>query len=364
MKKIFTLTIVLLITIGAFAQPPQKMSYQCVIRNASGELVTNQSVGVRISVLQGTVSGTIVYKETYNPNPQTNTNGLVTVEIGGGNAIIGTFSTINWASGPYFLRTETDPTGGTNYSIVGTSQLLSVPYALYSKTSEKADELELKLQKVTNSLNAGGIVKDIDGNVYNTVQIGNQVWMVENLKTTRFNDGTPIPYVADGTAWKNLSTPGYCWYNNDESAYKNTYGALYNEFVTDRVDKKVCPTGWHVSSGQRDWNTMILILDPESVDMDPIYMNLLFSLIAGEKLKEVGTSHWCNPNSGTTNETGFTALPGGKRNSAGLFSGVGQSGDWWSGFTTYVSMNCVNGRVAYGIDCSYQNGFSIRCVKD
>jgi uncharacterized protein (TIGR02145 family) len=135
MKKLFTLIIVTLITLSAFTQAPQKMSYQSVIRNASGVLVTNQSVGIRISVLQGTTSGTVVYQETYNPNPQTNANGLLSLEIGGGLAITGTFSAIDWSSGPYFLKTETDPTGGTNYAIIGTSQLLSVPYSMYAKTA-------------------------------------------------------------------------------------------------------------------------------------------------------------------------------------------------------------------------------------
>ena len=119
------------------------MSYQCVVRNASGALVTNQSVGIKISILQGTPSGTVIYSETYSPNPQTNANGLVTIEIGGGTPVTGTFSAINWASGPYFLKTETDPTGGTSYTITGTSQLLSVPYALHAKTAATANYNDL-----------------------------------------------------------------------------------------------------------------------------------------------------------------------------------------------------------------------------
>lgn len=126
---------VISITFNAFTQSPQKMSYQYVVRNASGVLVTNQIVGIKISILQGTPTGTVVYQENYNPNPQTNANGLVSIEIGGGTPITGIFSNINWASGPYFLKTETDPTGGTNFTIVGTSQLLSVPYAIYAKTA-------------------------------------------------------------------------------------------------------------------------------------------------------------------------------------------------------------------------------------
>lgn len=136
MKKFYALTLILLISYGISAQVPQKMSYQAVIRNSNNDLVTNTAVGLRISILQGTPTGTVVYQEYYSPNPQTNVNGLVSVEIGGGTAIIGTFSSINWSAGPYYLKTETDPTGGTSYTIVGTSQLLSVPYALYSKAAE------------------------------------------------------------------------------------------------------------------------------------------------------------------------------------------------------------------------------------
>jgi hypothetical protein len=118
----------------ASAQAPQKMSYQAVIRDVGNKLVTNQSIGMRVSILQGSASGTAVYTETQKPT--TNANGLVTVEIGTGLVITGTFATINWATGPYFIKTEIDPTSGTNYTVTGTSQLLSVPYALYAKTAE------------------------------------------------------------------------------------------------------------------------------------------------------------------------------------------------------------------------------------
>ena len=120
----------LLIGTSIFAQAPQKMSYQAVIRNTSGALVTSTSVGMKISILQGTLAGTVVYAETQTAS--TNANGLVSLEIGSGTIIIGAFSGINWANGPYFIKTETDPAGGTNYSITGTNQLMSVPYALFS----------------------------------------------------------------------------------------------------------------------------------------------------------------------------------------------------------------------------------------
>lgn len=136
MKKAFITFVLLSFCVYGFSQIPEKMSYQCVVRNSNGDLVTNQSIGMRITILQGSASGTVIYQESFNPNPQTNANGLVTLEVGGGVPIIGTFSSINWASGLYFLRTETDPTGGTNYTISGTNQLLSVPYAMHAKTAD------------------------------------------------------------------------------------------------------------------------------------------------------------------------------------------------------------------------------------
>jgi hypothetical protein len=157
MKKFFTLAILTLITYIAFAQAPQKMSYQCVIRNTSGSLVTNHSVGVKITILQGSASGTVIYQEIFNPNPVTNINGLLTVDIGSGVPVTGTFSGINWATGPYYLKTETDPAGGTSYTIVGTSQLLSVPYSLYSDMSE-----DIANNAVTSAKIADGSVTNAD----------------------------------------------------------------------------------------------------------------------------------------------------------------------------------------------------------
>ena len=118
----------LLINTSIFAQAPQKMSYQAVIRNSSNALITSTPVGMQISILQGSSTGIAVYVETQTPS--TNANGLASVEIGGGTVVSGNFSTINWANGPYFIKTETDPTGGTAYTITGTNELMSVPYAL------------------------------------------------------------------------------------------------------------------------------------------------------------------------------------------------------------------------------------------
>jgi len=155
MKKIFTLLSVVLITANVFAQAPQKMSYQAVIRNSSNALITSVAVGMRISILQGSSTGMAVYVETQTP--KTNANGLVSLEIGSGTIVSGTISAINWANGPYYIKTETDPTGGTNYTVVGTSELLSVPYALFSGNgSSTSNTWMLKDRDIFNN-NAGNI---------------------------------------------------------------------------------------------------------------------------------------------------------------------------------------------------------------
>jgi hypothetical protein len=134
MKNIFTVTIALILTVGTFAQAPEKMSYQAVVRDASNQLVQTQAVGMQISILQGGATGVPVYVETQTPS--TNANGLVSLEIGTGIVVSGNFTTIDWANNTYFIKIETDPTGGTNYTITGTNQLMSVPYALHAKTAE------------------------------------------------------------------------------------------------------------------------------------------------------------------------------------------------------------------------------------
>jgi hypothetical protein len=129
-KKIYTMIAVLSFTASVFAQAPQKMSYQAVIRNSSDALVTSTPVGMRISIIQGSIFGASVYVETQTTS--TNANGLVSLAIGTGTPVTGTFAGIDWAAGPYFIKTETDPTGGTAYTISGTNELMSVPYALYA----------------------------------------------------------------------------------------------------------------------------------------------------------------------------------------------------------------------------------------
>ena len=132
--KMYSTIIGILLTAGVFAQAPQKMTYQAVIRNSSNALILSSPIGIKVSVLQGSANGTVTYSETQIQN--TNINGLVSLEIGMGTALSGTFSSINWANGPYFIQTEVDPNGGVNYSVMGVTELISVPYALYSANAQ------------------------------------------------------------------------------------------------------------------------------------------------------------------------------------------------------------------------------------
>lgn len=127
MKQLYSILVATLFVATIFAQSPEKISHQAVIRNSSNTLLANQHVGMQISILQGSATGAAVYVETQQLT--SNNNGLITMEIGAGNVISGSFNTIDWGAGPFFIKTETDPEGGNAYSIIGTSQLLSVPYA-------------------------------------------------------------------------------------------------------------------------------------------------------------------------------------------------------------------------------------------
>jgi len=196
-----------------------------------------------------------------------------------------------------------------------------------------------------------GTVTDQENNKYRIVKIGDQIWMAENLRSTRLNDGTAIANITGIADWAALSTPGYCWYKND-TAYKNVYGALYNAYAVNT--SKLCPIGWHVSSNE-DWLKLEAFLGGEK--------------IAGGKLKDTGTLHWSEPNSGATNEVLFKALPGGSRYTNGLFLTVKNMGYWWSPGESNTFNNWY--RSIYYRDVSVTrnfidstNGFSVRCVKD
>lgn len=192
MKKNLALAVMAALTISVFAQSPQKISYQFVVRNSSGGLVTNSPIGIRIAILQGSVTGTVAYQELFNPNPETNANGLISIEIGTGLPITGTFSAINWATGPYFLKTETDPAGGTNYTVVGTSELLSVPYALHARMAQEPANNSVTSLKI---LDGSIVTGDLANGTVTSAKIADG-----NVNTSDLADGSiTSSKIADGT---------------------------------------------------------------------------------------------------------------------------------------------------------------------
>jgi uncharacterized protein (TIGR02145 family) len=193
------------------------------------------------------------------------------------------------------------------------------------------------------------IVKDVDGNVYPTITIGNQIWMTENLRTTRYRNGDPIPNVTDGNEWSILTSGAFCNYENDIENF-NTYGLLYNWYaVSDKHN--ITPDGWHIATSE-EWTTLFNYLGGPG--------------IAEGKLKESDTTHWDSPNTGATNATGFTALPGGSR-IGGTFLYMGSAAYWWSATENSNAIEAFRINLSTGYTISSRNkawGYSIRCIKD
>jgi uncharacterized protein (TIGR02145 family) len=211
---------------------------------------------------------------------------------------------------------------------------------------------------VFNSQLSYGLVEDIDGNGYKTITIGNQEWMAENLKTTKFNDGTNINLVTPyDVTWLQLSNQGFCWYRNNLSYYKILTGALYNWYAVNTG--KICPAGWHVPT-DFEWTILTNQAGGESE--------------AGGMLKETGQTHWMTPNNGATNGTGFTALPAGNRSDGGTFSSLSfysylKEGYWWSS-TEYSSSEAWLRTMVYNSKATSRKSFnknyglSVRCLKN
>lgn len=204
---------------------------------------------------------------------------------------------------------------------------------------------------VSTSLHAQ-TVKDIDGNVYHTATIGKQVWMVENLKVIHYQNGVEIPIVGDHMKWSFLEKGACCDYDNSPLS-NDIYGKLYN-FYTIESNNNLCPSGWHVPS-DNEWTTLTSFLGDKNN--------------AGVKLKGIGIDYWQRPNSEATNESGFTALPGGNRASDGSFAFLGSCGYWWSsthfnksdGWGRYLFCNSNN---LFRSNSSEGSAFSVRCLKD
>jgi len=401
MNKIFTFLVAFIVSSLIYAQLPQQFSYQAVVRGANNTLLTNQKVGVKISLLKGSENGQSVYVEQHIAT--TNSNGLISIAIGGGMFLSGDFIKIDWANGPYFVKSEIDPEGGSNYTLATTAQLLAVPYALYASNSqpgpkgdkgEKGDQgtpgkdgmngkdgkVEFQNLRVSatgdtlyltngnfvivpgvsssnfSSSSHGPKLLDIDGNEYKTVKIGNQLWMAENLRTSSFNDGVAIPNVIADTNWSNLKSAAWCSYNNEEK-FEIVYGKLYNWYSLNpktNGNKNICPSGWHVPS------------DKEWIEL---YEYLGGIEVAANKLKHADPYCWMYLHEKASNSSNFSALPGGYFYNIGRFDGLFSAAIWWSSTendATSVWRFLVHAGASQ-IDMKYfpkEDAASIRCVKD
>jgi uncharacterized protein (TIGR02145 family) len=225
--------------------------------------------------------------------------------------------------------------------------------------------LDMQLRKQTTNTLSGetGTMTDIDGNVYKTIKIGNQVWMAENLKVTRYRNGDAILNVKSSSNWQFLSSGAYCAYNNDNGNVA-TYGLLYNWYaVAD--NRNIAPEGWHVPTDE-DWKELEMHLGMSRSEADEGGSR---GADEGGKLKEAGTASWNSPNSGATNSSGFTALPGGYRYSNGAFIDMGDYGFWWSA-TAYSNRRAWRRFLYYSRPEVYRNqndkriGISVRLVRD
>jgi uncharacterized protein (TIGR02145 family) len=317
--------------------------------NANG---TSPASSASISVTPSTVPGAPTIGTAIAGNTQA-TITFTAPASNGGSAITGYTVTSNpggfTATGNASPITVTGLTNGTPYT--------------FTVTATNASGIG-PASSASNSVTPFVPVTDGDGNVYNTVTIGTQVWMKENLKTTKYNNGVTIPPVTDNTSWVNLITPGYCWYNNDASTYKNTYGALYNWYTVNTGI--LCPIGWHVPT-VTEWTTLGAFLGGDDV--------------AGGKMKEVDLTHWLSPNTGATNESGFTGLPGGLRGNnmfsyPNTFGEIGRRAFFWTSTEVPCGTGC-DPAVPYrglgynfifidvSISADIMNlGFSVRCVKN
>lgn len=282
--------------------------------------------------------------------------GYVTNE--GGDIIISRGVCWNRSSDPTIDDFKTTESGGSGSFTSTITQLKQNTlyyvraYATYASSTGYGNQISFTTSQ--------GAVNDIEGNPYRSVIIGNQVWMVENLKTTKYNDGTSIPLVSKGIVWKSLTTPAYCRYNNEAGNNKAEYGALYNWYAVNTG--KLCPIKWHVPTDS-EWKLLEINIQMDLYEVEYIGYR---GTNQGDKLKN--TSGWHSPDHGT-NITGFSALPGGYINNAGEFVAQEINGNWWSSTELYEE-NAYFRRLYYneskvGRYNTYKvTGFSVRCIKD
>ncbi len=356
------------ITSFLFAQAPQGVLYQAVVRNANGSVLASTAVSVTFMIHDASATGNIVYQESQSSS--TNAQGLVACVIGTGTVSMGVFDNINWGGGAKFLHVLVN--SGSGDVDMGTQQMLSVPYANYTENvgvriSTTGDTLTIGKKSVIvpgiSASNPQGLysmgngVADINGNFYSSIIISGQEWMMSNLQVTQYRNGDVIPTNLDAGTWQGTTSGGVANYD-DLSANVSIYGRLYNWYAVNDA-RGVCPTGWHVPT-DAEWSTLETALGG--------------SVGAGMKMKESGTiamgnGQWMTGYEPATNESGFSAQPGGYRYFSGTYNGQTAWANFWTNTETGPGYawdrelfynNSNSNRVA--ID--KHTGFSVRCLKD
>lgn len=416
MKKHFPTSFLMLFlgmmtTLTIFSQAPESLIYQAEARDYKGDILKQETIEVRIAIRENATDGIELWSQTYEVT--TDKYGFFTLILGDPEAGSSEFSSagIDWANNAYYLNVQVTDRK-TNTVDMGTTQLLSVPYALHAKTAEDVagtitesqnlndvltegndagglqiknmadptdardaatkayvDELENKVSEMLEILiEAGLFVKDYDGNTYNVVRIGNQLWMAENLRTTTYNDGTPIQLEENAENWSGLTEEAYCWYDNDPANYADVYGAIYNWYTVETG--KLCPAGWHVPT-DAEWKELEIFLgmSPEDIDLEDWR-----GTNEGSKLAGIGAL-WPDGDLKSNDQfgkSGFLALPGGYRDLNGSFTGIGESGWWWSSsdavlytgdYSFFRELHYYTPEV-FRAYMEMNGGLSVRCVHD
>ena len=421
MKMIITICAALIMTASVFAQSPEKMSYQAVVRDGSNNLVTSSAVGMQLSILQGSASGTAVYVETQTPT--SNANGLVSVEIGSGTVVSGTFATINWSNGPYFIKTETDPTGGTSYTITGTSQLLSVPFALHAKTAEtvtggitendpvfgawdKSTGISITESQISDLQSY--LTSEVDGSVTNEIELptsgnagdmaywngtawvtvaateneGATLQMIGGVPTWTGGSPPPTPNVTNpttGKIWKdrNLGASQVATSSTDAAAYGDLYqwgrAADGHESRTSGTTSILATSdtpghGNFITNGSSpyDWR------NPQTDNLWQGVSGINNPCPSGYRLPTEAEWYAERTSWSSNNEAGAFASPlklpvaGYRSYYNGTLYNVGSGGTYWSSTVngTYASFLRFDSSNASMSSHHRAFGFSVRCLKD
>jgi len=328
------------------------------------KIITHQflSIGIKSIALEvkdtgGLTDSTIHYLTVLEPNTPPRASFVISLTSGTTSTIFKFDASDSWDDQDstlleYRWDWENDGNWDTEYSTMKTAS------HQYSEEGIKTVKLEVRdsgglTDSTTRQLTVSNepftdtTVTDIDGNVYKIVKIGDQWWMAENLKVTHYRNGDPLPKITDNTEWENLRSGAYCSYGNKDENI-GTYGLLYNWYAVNDA-RSIAPEGWHIPS-EAEWQTLINYLGGNEV--------------AGGKMKLQGTSFWKRPNTGATNESGFSALPGGFRDRRGEFLDIKVSAKFWINDFEYTVDLYYNGNNVGGMVRFKGDGASIRCVKD